>query len=175
MPAPYELPQVLADLSRRQALEISVERFRHDVAQLIKAIEKIQNITPREVIAGCWVDTNKTVTTFFRQMKDRVIGFYSFGDQGKVGLYYGFVNGNTCDLQWYWFDKSFKGRGLVTISEDSNFLSVDHWSGDDPNYKSHIDFQFAAYEPPSWLDSQDFEPFEAWLVGDDLSWPGGDL
>jgi TIR domain len=52
MPAAQDLPETMADLAQRQAIELTDKDFAHDVDQLIEALKKVPGLTNASGLAG---------------------------------------------------------------------------------------------------------------------------
>lgn len=166
MPRPDELPDELAALARRQAARLRNETFHHDVSLLTTAIERALNVPAQMVMAGHWLDDARRMPTFFRQVRDRVVGFYGIDDHPKVGVYLGTIDGQHCDLTWRLLDGSTHGTARVHATASPDTLQLtDVWAGTYEMENYARTFHFVSDAMPTWVDSDDFAPYAEFLAG----------
>lgn len=163
MPTTDTLPENLHALTRRHAVNLRNETFRHDVTRLVEAIEKVMGLDSQVVIAGQWRDTSDNFTSFFRQNGDRVVGFYRSKISGNIGVFTGTVNGDKGALSWHIPNTDMSGGGIARAGVDSEHLTLDYWIGNTPQEIHSHAFRFISDELPHWLDGSEFDKFQEFL------------
>ncbi|MBC8172000.1 MAG: toll/interleukin-1 receptor domain-containing protein [Anaerolineae bacterium] len=163
MPDTDLLPEDLKLFGRRHALTIRNETFRQDAARLIEILEKAMNQEAQAILAGQWRDEITGTTTFFRQNDNRVIGFYDLGEQRKIGVYVGMVEGNTAKLSLEWLNENYKANAEVALSPDGQKISGVWWNRNAEEVKIPLKLQYVSDEMPVWLNEDNFQPFNRFL------------
>jgi hypothetical protein len=116
-------------------------------------------------LSGQWVDHEDGDVVFFKQVGDRVVGFYDHGKgDRKVGVYTGTYRNGVLDYEWRWLRRPFKGYGKMKVSADGETLSGEWW------YYNNREVENVAYHRvsdrmPSWISSEDFEEYDSFLGG----------
>ncbi len=168
MPTREQLPDALIRLCRLNALRVRSESFRYDAAQLTKTLERLMNMTERTVIAGHWIDQTQDVHVFFRQVRDRIVGYYHIDEiplMRKVGVFWGTITGDTADFEWRWLDGSFYGRAVAQSPVNATELSLGFWSEQDPDTHTTVHLTFVSEDMPGWVSDDDFDAFAEFLAG----------
>lgn len=120
------------------------------------------------VISGQWIDHTDGDVVFFRQVDNRVVGFYDYGSGDRiVGVYTGTFNvqEGVLNYRWRWLSGQFEGYGRMNLSGDSKRLSGDWWYGDNSSKTEHAMYHRISDAMPSWLKEGDFKKYEAFLAG----------
>lgn len=78
--------------------------------------------------AGSWQELNREDTTFYKQIGNRVVGFYNYGvRKGKVGVKFGVINNNILEYSWEWLNGQFQGSGRQNLNETGDEIIGKWW------------------------------------------------
>lgn len=118
------------------------------------------------LLTGRWIDPSDGDTVYFKQVGNKVIGFYDYGSGNrKVGVYIGSIKDKIFDYKWKWLNDQISGGGRMELSEDGQELLGEWWNDKNMNKK---DFQSVIYKRvsdkmPDWIKDQDFENYSGFL------------
>jgi TIR domain-containing protein/von Hippel-Lindau disease tumor suppressor protein len=97
MPHPEELPEVLASFARRQALEISDQRWGYDVGRLIKIVE--QELAERSAVS---VERERSASRLRNHPPEQEKSYRSLDSKHPATLK--FINQTNIPIRLYWLD-----------------------------------------------------------------------
>lgn len=124
-------------------------------------LEPISSGIDKPNISGCWYSVPTSTTAFFKQVGDKVIGFYDYGGKKrKTGMYLGTLKEHIFKYEWRWLvDEPLQGYGRMTLSEEGLRLTGIWWyKGDRMNTHLAV-YSYLSDEMPSWIDDKDFEEY----------------
>ncbi len=153
-----------------------MEAIKRHQARLIETPEQIaalvNELAPAPTFAtagigGQWFEHSDTHTAFFKQVGDRVVGFYHYSSGNRnVGVYVGSLKDGRLDYEWRWLHGKFEGCGEMLLSADGKRLSGEWWYGKEKDKTAHLEYRRVSDEMPSWLTEADFLPFDAYFKGE---------
>jgi hypothetical protein len=108
-------------------------------------------------LTGRWIDPSDGDTVYFKQVGNRVLGFYDYGSGNrKVGMYAGILKGSNFEYKWNWLNNQVSGKGVMILSEDGNLLSGKWWNDKSKNDSTPIEYKRVSDKMPEWISNADF-------------------
>lgn len=109
-------------------------------------------------LTGRWIDPVDGDTVYFRQIGERVVGFYDYSSgDSKVGLYRGTLKNSKFEYHWKWLKNDLEGNGYMVLSEDGERLSGKWWFKENPKGTEKVQYRRTSGDMPNWVKEQDFE------------------
>lgn len=121
-------------------------------------------------LVGCWIRESPPNSYFFRQIGQKVIGFYDRNVDKKVGLYIGEIEAKVFNFEWRWLDGRLGGHGKMELSADG--LTLDGfwtpYSNSDDQHPQVL--RREGSELPAWVNDYDFEQYRIWFEDGDATY-----
>ncbi|MDN5204504.1 restriction endonuclease [Fulvivirgaceae bacterium BMA10] len=118
------------------------------------------NIESKLSISGTWKDLADNDVAFFKQIGNRIIGFYNYDGRNRiVGIYDGILKNNIFTYNWKWINGGPIGQGKMILSSDGRKLAGDWWYDDLRRGIEHVGYEKVSEVMPNWLNDKDFKVY----------------
>jgi hypothetical protein len=117
-------------------------------------------------LSGQWFDDEDRDTVFFKQVGNRVVGFYDYGSGDRiVGVYRGTLREKKFEYRWQWISGQFAGHGIMSLSLGSDRLSGEWWFNTNSGQTEKVNYRLVSDRMPPWLKIEDFDKYKSFLSG----------
>ena len=155
-----EPDELIEPISRHQARQVETTE---EIEALIRELAPVESTVTKD-LTGQWIDHRDKDTVYFKQIGDRVVGFYDYGSATKkVGVYTGIVQDGVLQYKWRWISRDLDGNGEMRLSDDGKRLSGEWWYEDDRPDIEKVEYQRVSEKMPSWVSDADFEDYRAYF------------
>lgn len=151
------------------ALEL-IEPIKRHQARAIEAPAQltalINELAPSRTFAtdriqGQWIDPSDNDTVYYRQVGNKVVGFYDYGSaKEKVGVYLGSLQDGIFRYRWQWLNGRFEGEGRMSLSTDGKTLTGNWWYANRKNESQKVEYRRVSDGIPNWISADDFKEYE---------------
>ncbi len=156
----YVEPSELIEVIRKH--QVRRLETKKDIEVLVREI--VPSTQPHtSTITGTWIDPVDGDTAYFRQIDNRVLGFYDYGRGRKTGIYKGILSNSVFEYSWKWLEESINGEGRMTLSVDKRNLYGKWWYAGKPETTEKVQYRHTSDDMPEWLERKDFRPYEGFL------------